>query len=206
MVDSQPPGKTVPTPSQYYFAYGANLNHAVREERRCLQPLMAAPGTLADYQLVFNHKGLRYLEPCFASLDPLPGSQVFGMVYRLHADDIERLDRTEGARYRVAQVDVTSTTHGVLPCFTYITREPVYGLCPSRRYLNLIIDGAKQNNLPAEYVAWLGQHASTYVPVISPLFSWYATRVIRDRLHHRLLNPFASRMGVQRDDSECDQK
>ncbi|CAM3628371.1 gamma-glutamylcyclotransferase family protein [Parendozoicomonas haliclonae] len=191
------------TPSSstaYYFAYGSNLNHEVREVRRGLQPLWSTNGVLNHYQLTFNHKGLGFLEPAFASLDSHPDSQVHGMVYQLSEKDQERLHATEGSGYQVVPVTVETPDHGPLTCFTYITRDPVQGLSPSRRYLHKIIAGARENQLPESYIQWLMSVDSVHIPILSNLLDRYIATMIRSRLKGRRRSWLSSRLGVRLDD------
>jgi hypothetical protein len=92
---------------------------------------------------------------------------VHGVLYRLRSDDAQKLHRLENGYERLA-VDVRRES-GVVGAYTYNIPRLTHGLAPSRRYLALLCDGARDAGLPNQYVASLARHPSRYVPVVSPL-------------------------------------
>jgi hypothetical protein len=77
-----------------YFAYGSNLC-TVQMAERCPSRRFFARALLPDHALVFPRRSGR--RNCgVAGIVSCPGRVVWGAVYRLTADDIARLDRSEG--------------------------------------------------------------------------------------------------------------
>ena len=143
--------------SCWYFAYASNLCHAIFCERRRMRPLQSQRARLDGWRLTFalpigpGERGVASVEPTF-------GSSVWGAAYLLSPEDCERLDRSEGVHfgiYRRIAVDVTTDDGAVLGAYTYRSPWATPGRKPSPRYLGLILAGAREHALPAEWVGFL---------------------------------------------------
>ena len=78
---------------------------------------------------------------------------MYGVVFRVHPNDLARLDAAEQGYDRVSvHLSDGATDHAV---FTYRARADriVPGLRPYRWYRDLVALGARQHGLPANYVA-----------------------------------------------------
>ena len=141
----------------WYFAYGSNLHDAIFRERRGMTVRCVRRGWLDGYRLRFNLP-VGPGERGVANIEPAPGESICGALYLLSCTDCERLDRSEGVHFGAYQriaIDVRLEDGSRRAAFTYqgsVTRE---GRKPSARYLNLLLDGARQRGLPDEYVRWL---------------------------------------------------
>jgi hypothetical protein len=124
---------------------------------------------LRGYRLVFDLAGVPWVEPGFASIVADPDHDVFGVLYELPAGQLVRLCSYEGRLYSVIEVEVEGTRSGPTRCRAYQTKRPRSGLCPSRRYLRVLCEGARENELPSSYLRELGAHPSAYVPVLSEI-------------------------------------
>ncbi|WP_166805085.1 gamma-glutamylcyclotransferase family protein [Nitrosococcus wardiae] len=82
--------------SAWYFAYGANMLTDVLVRRRGVIPLSSEQARLDGYQLVFSQPGLPYIEPCFASIQPIQTDSVYGVLHHLTAHAAAQIDRFEG--------------------------------------------------------------------------------------------------------------
>ena len=146
----------VPDPRRdclYYFAYGSNLDPGTFLGRRRMRPASARPGCLNDWALTFDLP-IGPGERGVGNVQRRPGVETWGVVYQLDFEDAARLDRSEGlphGAYRRVAVEV-ACAEGPFACFTYhaASRDP--GRMPSRRYLGLILTGARHHGLPAHYV------------------------------------------------------
>jgi hypothetical protein len=148
----------------FYFAYGSNLCTAQMAER-CPSGQIVARAMLADHALVFPRRSER--RSCgVAGIASCPGRVVWGAVYRLTADDIARLDRSEGhvpARdpaanaYNKRAVAVLRDGVGddIIRAFTYIAVPMPGRHIPSAEYREAMIRGAREHRLPPEYTAAL---------------------------------------------------
>jgi gamma-glutamylcyclotransferase len=140
----------------WYFAYGSNLS-----KRRMLQRTGAIPISrqvfLRDYRLAFNaHVGQEF----YANIMPLIGGMVHGVVYSCDEQAMTALDRYEGVAqgcYRRVGVEVETEGGERIRAAAYIAGERYVseGGVPSAFYLGLIISGAREHDLPEQYVHWI---------------------------------------------------
>ena len=139
-----------------YFGFGSNLNMTSLRAKG-VEPLAARRAVLSGWRLRFNVQhffrnegGVGNIEP-----SPLPDDRVLGVLYDCPDTALAPLDATEacGHGYDRILVDVDADGEQV-PAFTYIgTPAFINDDClPSRRYLNLLIDGARQAGLDSGYV------------------------------------------------------
>ncbi len=157
-------------PPIWYFGYGSNMNRAIFEERRRMQPLATRCGWLADYRLRFNIP-IGDGERAVANLECEPGARTYGVLYLLTSEDFDRLDRTEGVHlgiYRRAAIEAVADGGERIPAFTYCSILTRAGRKPSARYLGLLIDGARAHCLPADYVRFLESHELAWDERIKP--------------------------------------
>jgi gamma-glutamylcyclotransferase (GGCT)/AIG2-like uncharacterized protein YtfP len=144
-----------------YFAYGSNM---WREQmrQRCPDHELLGKAVLKDHALCFPRSSP--IRKCgVAGIVEQPGAEVWGVVYRLHEQDLAALDRREGYdraqpvhvnRYNRQTVRVQMDGSPV-ECHTYFARQEPGEHIPSATYLATIITGAEENALPPEYVAAL---------------------------------------------------
>eukprot|EP00899_Mesostigma_viride_P024271 jgi/Mesvir1/5028/Mv02236-RA.1 len=143
------------SPEIPYFAFGANLNQRVLRGRRGITPLAQEPAVLKQYRLAFNMLSLSALEPSFASVEPsAAGDEVHGVLYRLTRSQFLSLCRSEAVT--VHPYEGTQQTAFTLRTSDGPWRSP-WGLDvpPSRRYLGLIREGARESGLREEWLEHL---------------------------------------------------
>jgi len=157
----------------WYFAYGANMNPAVFIERRGSVQVARDRGCLKGYRLVFDRPGIPLLEPAFANLESDPHSEVWGLLWRISAEALGRLDKQEGGgAYARLPVEVQGDEVGMVSAITYQAGRTLSGLRPSRRYLDVILNGARAAQLPEDYVSALSRTSAHDIPfghVVSPI-------------------------------------
>ena len=138
----------------WYFAYGSNLERSTFVGRRRMQPLATAIGMLRDFELRFDLP-VGPGERGVANVAPRPGEHVWGALYQLTVSEAERLDRTEGVDkgvYRRLAVEIAKPDGSAVAAFTYCSEISGPERKPSRRYLGLLLAGARELELPAEWV------------------------------------------------------
>jgi len=138
-----------------YFAYGSNLS--LRQMRaRCPSAITEGRAGLTDHRLDFvqPHDGWG---GGVAGIVSATGERVPGVVYRLSEDDLERLDGFEpvdSARYQRIEVAVQTEIGDARLCWTYVGRVfPEAPYTPSSRYLETLIEGAREHGLEPSYIA-----------------------------------------------------
>src|SRR5262249_56639989 len=90
------------------------------------------------------------------ALDPM--ASTWGVCYLLDPAGCDQLDRTEGVHrgyYRRLDVRVVTDDGTSLAAFAYQGAASVAGRKPSARYIGLLLDGAREHGLPAEWVRYL---------------------------------------------------
>ena len=150
-------GVTLRPGESWYFAYGSNMLPAIFCERRGMCPRAAVPALLEDHRLCFDLP-IGPGERGVANLVAEPGAHTWGVLYLLTADELARLDLTEGVGFGVyarVAVDVTTAAGVRVRADTYRSARTCLGRKPSARYLGLLVDGARHHGLPADYVAML---------------------------------------------------
>ncbi|KAF5272642.1 hypothetical protein FQR65_LT04884 [Abscondita terminalis] len=155
--------KLIPTSTQpsplIYFAYGSNL----LKERlaRSVEASRQGIGKIKDYRLDFGYFSKRW-NGSVATIVPDPGREVWVAIW--HVCGFEKLDEQEGVQQNVYErfvVDVERLDGGVVTGYTYmLTRNPEEYVPldalpknrqPSKAYLDVILSGAKQSELPEYY-------------------------------------------------------
>lgn len=143
--------------SLWYFAYGSNMARAIFLDTRKMQPLASQGGWVEDFRLCFNIP-IGAGERGVANLLAEAGARTHGVVYQLSEADFERLDASEGVGfglYKRVAVSVRTAADRRIDAWTYQSTVVTEGRKPSLRYLSLLLDGARENSLPDEYLALL---------------------------------------------------
>jgi hypothetical protein len=142
---------------------------SVLVKRRKITPLASHPCTVPGYYLNFNCEGAPYVEPCFASIGKKvwfgapSNAQVHGVVHDVSAAQFQSIRKTEGGGgnpgvgYQVAEVEVALYDGKKLKALTLMQAEKIkdFRAYPTRRYMNLLLSGAKENGIRKEYIAYL---------------------------------------------------
>ena len=138
----------------WYFAYGSNLDPGTFLGRRRMRPLETRIAVLEDFELRFDLP-VGPGERGVANVVPREGDRVWGATYRLSLADADRLDLTEGVSHGVyVRLTVAVRPHDgpLVDAFTYHSSRGVPGRKPSRRYLGLLLAGARHHGLPPAWV------------------------------------------------------
>jgi cation transport regulator ChaC len=141
----------------WYFGYGSNMCRAIFLERRGMRPLETKWGWLDGHRLCFNLP-VGPGERGVANLVAAPGARTCGVLYLLTAEDFERLDRSEGVHvglYGRVPVAVMIDGRERVSAITYLSTFASEGRKPSARYIGLLLEGARENGLPEEYIRTL---------------------------------------------------
>ena len=140
----------------WYFAYGSNMNEWLFRKRRHMVWLDARVARLDGYRLAFSRAGGRYPGVSApANIVEAPGESVYGVLYLLPPRKFARLDNSEGKQYAYVWADVEDAEGQRIPAVTYKVADAVPEGQPSRQYLDLLREAARQRGLPADYRAFL---------------------------------------------------
>jgi gamma-glutamylcyclotransferase (GGCT)/AIG2-like uncharacterized protein YtfP len=138
------------------FAYGSNLA-ASEMEAWCPEARFAGLARLPDHRLALNRRSIRWGGGA-VDVVPAPGEEVWGGLYDVPDGTLDRLDAKEGEgwAYRRIAVPVEAEDGRRLEAEAYevIHKEPQEVLA-TPEYAALLLRGARERELPEEYVARL---------------------------------------------------
>jgi cation transport regulator ChaC len=143
-----------------YFAYGSNM---LEEEMAKLCPATTfrfrGTACLREHRLAFTRRSKRS-HGGVADVVPAEGDSVWGVLYEIGPPCLGALDRKEGYPHAYLRqpviVQAADGEAATIPAFTYVVveREPKT-VTPLPEYVELIIRGAEQRQLPKSYLARL---------------------------------------------------
>ena len=140
-----------------YFAYGTNMDSVeMTRDEKCPGALFAGTGYLINRRLVINKKSRK--RGLAANIESSYGDKVYGVVYDI-TDENEwgNLDKTESGYIRVnASVRMFPDRH-IESAVTYeAVPEYIVSEGPTlKEYRDMLVKGAREHNLPDEYVEFL---------------------------------------------------
>jgi gamma-glutamylcyclotransferase len=142
---------TMASRTVWHFAYGSNMNRAQMLSRTG-KILEEHNASLPNYEVRFNKKVRG--GTAGANIQPASGKTVHGVLYKVEEGSMRSLDRYEGVpdHYRRIEVQVTPEGGEPVPAQIYIAQKVEKGLRPSMQYLQAMLDGAGEHNLPASYI------------------------------------------------------
>ena len=148
-----------------YFSYGGNMDPRQIGARCRETPEPDAIARLADHALVFHGADERW-EGGEETLARRPGSEVWGVVWRLSAAAFDRLDAWQGVKLDGtgacfhSPADVVTAEGAVHSILTYRKASLGEPRPPSAPHLAMIAAAARAQGLPAAYVEALAASES----------------------------------------------
>ena len=136
-----------------YFSYGSFLDSETLKKHAQNAKYMKR-AVLPDFEVQFNFLSKTY-DGGVTGVEPAAGKKALGILYNVPPDEIEKLDIVEGVpagiyyRQTVTVVDEDGNEH---QAETYRTTDPKGPFTPTRRYLGLMIKGAKEHSLDHKYI------------------------------------------------------
>jgi len=144
-----------------YFAYGSNL---LLRRLRDRAPSARALGRarLPSFAWRCDKRGAD--GSAKANLAAVAGAETWGVLFALAADDWPALDRAERGYARI-RVRVLRDGGAATSAWTYVSTRLAPTLQPAPWYLDLILAGAREHDLPA---AWIARLAAAAAAVTHP--------------------------------------
>lgn len=131
-----------------YIAYGSNLN-LPQMAFRCPTAKVVGASEIKDYELLF--RGGR--KSSVATVEPLKGSSVPVLLWKLMERDLQSLDRYEGFpsfyRKEILEVELRGKTG---PAMVYIMNDGHPFGSPADYYLNTILEGYQSAGFHTEFL------------------------------------------------------
>jgi gamma-glutamylcyclotransferase len=139
-----------------YFAYGSNLKKAQMDERNVII-YRYQKGFIKDYKFEFNKESKDGSSK--ANITEITGEIVWGVCFELDAGVFENLRKFEKG-YDEQEVVVYGENQEILfKAITFISTK-ICDKLPTKDYLDRIVTGAKQHELPNDYIEKLEQQAT----------------------------------------------
>ena len=149
-----------------YFAYGSNLSLDQMRERIGSKPKVVGKAYLENHRLGFTLYSKLTWKGGVADIVPEVGSKVWGAIYKLTEEQLEKIDPYEGYEkdrdprenlYNQMHVEVVYKKRVKQPCLTYQAmvedekkRKYLYHK-PSEKYYEVIRKGGEEHGLPKEF-------------------------------------------------------
>ncbi|MEO6865712.1 MAG: gamma-glutamylcyclotransferase family protein [Gemmatimonadaceae bacterium] len=159
-----------------YFGYGSNMSLPSLRAKG-VEPSESLPASLDRWALRFNVRHWFEHEGGMGNIEHTgrPDDRVLGLVHLCGDQDLAALDAVEayGWRYDRVEVDV-QTSRGTVRACTYVGMPGAIddSCLPTRRYLNILVAGARAAGLEAGYIDRLCAHvlapARDYPPFEQP--------------------------------------
>jgi len=139
-----------------YFAYASFLSSEVLREH-CASARFVTRAYLLNFEVDFTY--MSKTRNCgVASVEPAPGKIAKGVVYDVPEEEMEHLDVVEavpqGHYYRETCLLVDEKGK-FIRADTYRATEPKGPFTPSREYVGLMLNGAKEHTMDPEYIEHL---------------------------------------------------
>lgn len=131
-----------------YFAYGSNLKKEQMSERYIVI-YKTYKGFIKNYKLEFNKKSIDGSSK--ANITKSDGEIVWGICYQLDADGFENLKKYEKGYEELEVTVYDENQEGLFTAKTFISNK-ICDKLPTKEYLDKIITGARQHELPEDYI------------------------------------------------------
>jgi gamma-glutamylcyclotransferase (GGCT)/AIG2-like uncharacterized protein YtfP len=124
----------------------------------CAAHRFLAPARLDGFRLLFLRRSVRWKAGA-ADVVEDPGAATWGVLYELSAADLEALDIKEyaaqgGYRRRTVEVTTPDGARHTAVTFEVVDKEP-RELAPMPEYVETLIRGARERELPRDWIAVL---------------------------------------------------
>jgi len=165
-----------------YFGFGSNLNINSLLAKG-VKPLASRRAILKDWRLRFNVQHFFQHEGGVGNIErsEASGDRVLGVLYDCPDECLQPLDAMEANGYGYERITLEVEVEGeLISAFSYVGMpEFIDNEClPSQRYLNIVVNGARQAGLDSDYVNRLVaqpvHHADDY-PFYAPPLGDYPT-------------------------------
>jgi sulfite reductase (NADPH) flavoprotein alpha-component len=179
-----------------YFGYGSNMD-ATSLRAKGVQPSSSTPALLAGWRLRFNVEHFFRHEGGVGNIERSTeaGVRVWGVLHDCVDEDLAALDQSELYPHGYDRIEVAVLPRGgqsPVAALAYVgTPRFVNDAClPTRRYLNILVKGARAEGLDDEYVRWLAAQPVLVnpppPPFVPPAGDWPVLRAAELAQHPRL--------------------
>ncbi len=136
-----------------YFSYGSFLDSETLK-RHCPNAKAVSKAILPNWEVQFNFLSRTY-NGGVTGVEPAVAKLVRGVIYELSNEELFHLDTIEGIPegiYYRQTIYVVDESGKAVKAATYRTTNPKGPFKPTKRYVGLMIHGAKEHGLDPGYV------------------------------------------------------
>jgi len=136
-----------------YFSYGSFLDYETLK-KHCPNARIVGKAILPNWEVQFNFLSRTY-NGGVTGIEPAIGRIVRGVVYDVPDEEIIKLDKVEGVPegiYFRQTIIVVDERGNPVKAASYRTTNPKGPYKPTKKYLSLMIKGARDHGLDEEYV------------------------------------------------------
>lgn len=136
-----------------YFSYGSFLDSETLK-KHAPNAKYVNKAVLPDFKVQFNFLSKTY-DGGVTGVEPAFGNKALGVLYEVSTDEIKRLDIVEGVTigiYYRETVTVVDEDGNEYKAETYRTTDPKGPFTHTKRYLGLMIKGAREHGLDPDYI------------------------------------------------------
>jgi len=139
--------------SLLYFSYGSNMS-TPRLVDRVPSAKAVSVARLERHRLKFHKRSKYGSGKCDIEFTNDPNDVVYGVVFQIPASEKPALDKKEGIGngYEEKSVSVTGQNGQSFNAVTYYATDIDSSMKPFHWYKEHVVRGAKEHNLPAEYI------------------------------------------------------
>lgn len=135
-----------------HFAYGSNMSHEPMQQR-CPDAQYLGIAVLRRHRFIIMANG-------YASIATQPSGNVYGVLWRISPRDLAALDAYENVLGGLYRREMMPIIHGSrsMAAIVYIGAEKREGAA-RKGYMELVVQAARENGLPDDYVDSLARLA-----------------------------------------------
>ena len=136
-----------------YFSYGSFLDSETLK-RHCPKAVYKGKAVLPNWEVQFNFMSRNY-KGGVTGIEPAAAKLALGVLYEVDNDELLHLDSIEGVPdgiYYRQIIYVVNESGKAVKAATYRTTNPKGPFKPTKKYLGLMVNGAKEHCLDPDYV------------------------------------------------------
>lgn len=135
-----------------YFAYGSNMS-IKRMIARVPSTTVDTVACLKKHALLFHKKSKDGSAKCDVIETEKENDTVWGVVFDIDEDEKTKLDGFEGRGYKSKEIELIGRDEKTFKAITYYAANIDEHLKPYSWYTEHVLRGAREHNLPPEYIA-----------------------------------------------------
>jgi len=152
-------------PFDYYFAYGSNMSTRYITNVRGVVVYESYAGYVEGYTVKFSLSGINFLEPSFAKLEIADNEIAYGVLHRIKVDDFQKIGSSESESYTWKSLRIKRDNGNEIFAKTLIANGDITDVehIPSKCYLDILIEGSREHQLPLKRILKLQSYEGIYV-------------------------------------------